>query len=367
MHPLFSSSRSFVAVLVFWLAICVCVALLLATIAKPHISSSVYASSFTLVMPWYSVYLFFCFSNFYVSQRLTLDNQSVLIAVTGQLSATLVSVALWLGIGFFWSGEMAIFGLDEGRTFFSYTLIVNGLLGGMLYITWIMVHLGYLTGVEREKNLAHRLQRELLINAIEFNAIKAAVHPHFMYNSLNTLANLSLIAPEKIHSMCVQMADFLRYSVNYAKKSEVTLGDELSHIKNYLAVEQERFTDNLRVEFHLEDSALQQRVFPLLLFPLVENSIKHGIGSSTEKGFIRVCAQCREQKVVVTVTNSFDPTGIKAQSTGIGLTSLRKRMEAHYGSLATLTVAASDTVFTVEIVMPHDPVQLVTHSPGQIT
>lgn len=362
MHPLFSSNRSFLAVLFFWLVISVFVAMLLVLIVQEVEVTNLYAQSFTLVVPWYLLFLFVCFSNFYICQLLPLNSSSVLVIIAVQWMATASSVGLWLLVGYLWSGEMVHFGFSDGRKLFLHTFNANWLLGAILYLIWILVHYVYFSAVSKERENSQVLQQKLLINDIEFKSVKAALHPHFMYNSLNMLANLSLVAPEKIHTICVQMADFLRYSVNYSKKERVTITDEINHIKNYLAIEQERFAEHLTVKFSVDKQVNERPVMPLLLFPLVENSIKHGIDSSTDPGFINIDIHTKDQRLIIHIENSFDKTGKRAASTGLGLVMLHKRLKAYYGSDATLRSDASDTCFKVQIDLPFSPAEPFTTS-----
>lgn len=361
MHPLLSAPRNFIVVFVFWLFICCCVAMLMVLLATNANIEQPYAHSFVLILPWYLFFLFVCFSNYYLCQLLQFNVYSLPVVIGSQFIALAISVSLWLLLGFGWASQMDNVGLLEGNFFYQRTFNGHCLLGAILYCTWILIHYTYLHAVANEQKKAEELQQQLLIKSIDFTSVKASVHPHFMYNSLNTLANLSLVAPEKIHGLCVQMADFLRYSVNYSSRPQVSLADEINHIQNYLAVERERFPEKIKLNIRISEQANAAQVFPLLLFPLIENSIKHGINSSTDSGFISVDATVANETLTVRIENSVDPSGTKADSTGIGLSTLRKRLHAHFGVNFQLYTKTTDGSFIVQVELPFT-IHLVTQS-----
>ncbi|SMF16640.1 Putative regulator of cell autolysis [Alteromonadaceae bacterium Bs31] len=351
MHPVFSSGRYFAATILFWASICFLFALLTVELAKTHISAP-YAESFSLVVPWYLILLFFCFSNIYVCRRVPLGSNSLTRVALFQWLSAALTTGLWLGLGYLWAGELAHLGLEQTRELYLKTLHIHWILGGSVYMLWVLIHYLYLKAAGSETVNSDQLRQELLVRDIELKAVKAAVHPHFMYNSLNMLANLSLAAPEKIHSICVQMSEFLRYSVNYSKKEHVTVADELKHIENYLSVERERFGDHLHVNFSIDDSICDYDIMPLILFPLVENAIKHGIDSQLEQGYIDIKLQGEKGKIHIDIKNSYDPQGRKMKNTGLGLEALAKRLNAYYGDAATITIDKSEKEYSLGIQLP---------------
>lgn len=339
MHPIFNANRSLLAVAVLWGVLCLLVTALIGWVLTNGHYDDLIASLFLLAFPWYFLLLFFCSSNLYICTRYPLDSSPLKDLVRAQCIAALGSVGLWLLLGWGWAELLNELGLNDVDNIFEHTLVLHLLLGLVLYGVWILVHYAFLIARNSEHLSAEALQQKLLISEIELQAVKATVHPHFMYNSLTMLANLSLIAPQKIHSICVQMSDFLRYSVNYAKKEQVTLGDEVNHIKNYLSVERERYGEHLTVNFNIDDNVLPLACMPLLLFPLVENSIKHGIGSNFENGFINITIQLQNNTIDIDISNSVDSQARPPQSTGIGLSSLKKRLGSFYGPAARIKIA----------------------------
>jgi len=357
MHPIFSSSRSFAALALIWLSIALLAAILVAVNSHSlSLDKNLYLQTLTWISPWYFVYLFFCLSNYYLCQRWPISSTSLAQLIGLQLFAGLVSTALWMALGFGWAHTLKQLGLSDVISLYEHTFIANSLLAAILYSAWILVHYLYLMATDNEERINESLQQQLLISEIELQTVKASTHPHFMYNSLNMLANLSLVAPEKIHDICVQMSEFLRYSVNYAKNPHVSIDDEVTHIQNYLNIERERFGNHLELHFDIDDKLRKEPCMPLLLFPLIENCIKHGIDSSLDQGSITLSIEEKNTTVLVHVENSYDAAGQRRDGTHLGLSSLKKRLYSYYGREASLEVNRTEHFFSVDILLPSQPV-----------
>ncbi len=355
MHPLFISNRSFFSLSILWALLCVVLAFILLQLAQAGGELIHWFTASVQLLPWYYLLLFFSISNLYLCRRLSLDQTDILVLIVAHGLAALTTVGLWLLSGWGWTILLDIIGLQNVHLLYSPLLLYHTLIGVLVYGVWLMVHYSFLTAAGDKVQNAKVLEQQLLISSIELQALRATVHPHFMYNSLNMLANLSLSEPEKIHGICVKMSDFLRYSVSYGKKPIVTLGDEIGHIKNYLAIEQERFGDKLRVNYQTDAIDLEIPTLPLVLFPLVENAIKHGIQSQLDGGYIDIALTEGRDSIRLEVINSFDPLGIKSQGTGHGLSTLRKRLTANYGVAVLFTTNKADTTFSVTIQLPKLP------------
>lgn len=360
MHPIFSSNRSLLTIALLWALVCALVAGLMHQVVTPIDVPLKKTTITALVFPWYFVLLFICSSNFYICLRFPLNSAQLTGLIGSQAGASIATVAIWLTIGWAWSEVLLLLRFSSASELFDATIVTHAILGAVFYGLWILVHYAFLIAKEDEHTSAEALQRQLLISDIELQAVKASVHPHFMYNSLNMLANLSLIAPEKIHDICVQMSSFLRYSVNYSKKENLTLGDELEHIRNYLAIEQERFGEHLQLNIQVDETVLDHQTIPLLLFPLVENSVKHGLGSHLNNGFIhidiakgKVDSTGAVSTIRVKVVNSVDSEGVRISSTRLGLSSLKKRLVSFYGTDAILRIEKGPNTYAVNLELPH--------------
>lgn len=349
MHPVFSSNRALQAIIVLWLALSFLLAFIVTEYSRAQLQDGL-----ILFTPWYFLLLFFCLPNFYICDRLPLEHTRLPRLLSAQMASTIATVFIWLLIGFFWAKHPPDIAADDSLVIFKSSMHINAAIGAGIYIGWIVFHYTWLVASGNEEDNSEKLRQKLLISQIELQVVRATTHPHFLYNSLNMLANLSLSAPEKIHSLCIQMSDFLRYSVNYAGKDQVTVNEELAHIQNYLNIEKERFGNRLTLEYNVDDEARPEPMIPLVLFPLVENGIKHGIDSSLDGGFIKVEIRKQGRRLVIEITNSFDSLGTKPRSTGLGQQSLRKRIMAHYGNSAEMHTHKENNQYRVTLVLPTD-------------
>lgn len=196
-------------------------------------------------------------------------------------------------------------------------------------------YFAYVNFRENERKL--KLEGELRQAALksELAAIKAQLNPHFLYNVFNTI-NASLPpGSETAREMVSHLADLFRYQLRATREDLVSLADELEFVSTYLELEHARFGDRLRVEINVEPELLTRKIPPMLLQPLVENSIKHGLSSLVEGGLITITVFARDEKLHFRIAD----TGVGAEDktklfgTGVGLTNTKLRLEKMYGSV----------------------------------
>jgi LytS/YehU family sensor histidine kinase len=187
----------------------------------------------------------------------------------------------------------------------------------------------------------------------ELRALKAQVNPHFLFNSLNSISALTSSDAIKAREMCVLLGDFLRRSLGLGEKSTIPLEEEMSLIHAFLAVEKIRFGVRLHMEENIVKEALAMDVLPLLLQPLIENAVTHGIANLVEGGWVRLDARCQNGALSIVVENKFDPDAPpRRQKNGMGLVNVRQRLEARYGDRASFAVKTEGDRFCVAITLP---------------
>jgi LytS/YehU family sensor histidine kinase len=199
------------------------------------------------------------------------------------------------------------------------------------------------------------LKYQVLSREAELRALRAQLHPHFLFNSLNSISALVGARPAEARRVCLLLADLLRQSLQAGQDDFSTLGQELSLVRKYLAVEKVRFGDRLRVEEQIEDEAETCRVPSLLLQPLAENAVTHGIASLLEGGTVRLRAGFRDGELLVAIENPRDESSPSRPGTGLGLDSVRRRIDAVYGREASVTIAREPSTFRVELRLPRSP------------
>jgi signal transduction histidine kinase len=200
-----------------------------------------------------------------------------------------------------------------------------GLLFTLLFTGLVMARHFYRTSVARAAQV-ERIRAELA--RAELRALRAQVHPHFLFNTLNSIAALIGENPPAAEDLVTRLGDVFRYSLTSARYEHVRFADELEFVRNCLAIEHARFGERLRVEETIEPGLEDVPVPPLLLQPLVENAVRHAVSPRTEGGRVRVEARRDGDRLRITVADDgpgFVP-GAATAGHGVGLESVRERL-----------------------------------------
>ncbi len=179
-----------------------------------------------------------------------------------------------------------------------------------------------------------RLEGELRTAALksELSALKAQLNPHFLYNVFNAISATVPAENEKTRQLIAELSDLFRYQLKASQVEKVTLREELSFVKKYLELEKERFQERLKIDIDVDEQILDELVPPMLLQPLVENSVKHGLSSLIQGGMISIVIKRKADKLAFEITD----TGVGIQDKtnifdkGIGLNNTKLRLEKMY-------------------------------------
>ncbi len=199
---------------------------------------------------------------------------------------------------------------------------------------------------------ARVLETSILARDAELKALKAQINPHFLFNSLNSISALTSKDPAKAQEMCILLADFLRMTLGLGEKTLVPLREELELLQRFLAIERVRFGERLQADAHVEAQAQACLLPPLILQPLVENAIIHGIAGLSAGGTVRLSAECNGGQLHLTIENSVDPDAAPSRKGGLGLANVRQRLETRYGKEASMKVTAEEELFRVTLSLP---------------
>ena len=196
-----------------------------------------------------------------------------------------------------------------------------------------------------------RQEMNRLVSQAELRALQSQINPHFLFNALNTLYGTIPREAAGARHMVINLAEIFRYFLQ-SDRTFVPLAQEMQIVRAYLEVEQLRLGDRLRVEFDVDDAALDVPVPVLSVQPLVENAIKHGVAQSSEPGYVRVRIERRGEQLNIVVENSNDRPDANVTGAGVGLQNVRRRLEICYGPAATLHLAPDSRKTTAEISIP---------------
>ena len=202
--------------------------------------------------------------------------------------------------------------------------------------------------IRRESELKSKVREA------EMNMLKFQLNPHFLFNSLNSISSLTMGSPEKAREMIIQLSDFLRYSLQQDGMQKSSLESELANIENYLTIEKIRFGEKLEFVKKIDEACLSCNIPSLILQPLFENAIKHGVYQSTGKVKIEIGCKQEGGMLVIWVKNNFDSeTGIK-KGAGIGLKNIAERLNLIYNANKLLEIKQETDRFTVFMHIPVD-------------
>jgi hypothetical protein len=306
-----------------------------------------------LAVPLALVYAFLCLSSWYLCRSFPIATSRLgPLAVTLAVGA-LVTGSLWLlGAATLASllGVLPIFAALPDHLSKAGPVIF--LVGVLLYLLVVALHYALIaleTAREEERRLAEMRD---LARAAELMALKDQLNPHFLFNCLNSISALTAVDPTRAREMCVLLSDFLRKTLGLSEKPSITLREEIALLHNYLAIEKVRFGDRLSVEEEIDERAGDCPVPPLLLQPLVENAVKHGIASAIPGGAIRLKARRSDGSVTIDLENAFDPDSAPATGAGVGLQNVRRRLAARWGDRAHLSEHRLFDLFRVQITIP---------------
>lgn len=252
---------------------------------------------------------------------------------------------------------------SEAQSWLGWQLLYGAIIYALLaVITWRAV-----ADEQAREEAARRLETEALRVRTELDALRGRLDPHFLFNTLHSLTILARHDPPRTEAALSQLSDLLRYVLDSDRgaRDYVRLGDELTFVQSYLALEGLRLGDRLRVELQVDDEALDALIPSLLLQPLVENAIRHAIAPRATGGLVRITAQYADDRLVLRVdddgadagreaaaVSEIAPSGRSTAGTGVALVTLRRRLALLYGTDASLDTQATPHGFRVAVAVP---------------
>ncbi len=277
-------------------------------------------------------------------------------------------VALGFVLALFWCafGYLFEYGVLQQANKSPYPLsvlfVTSWINAGIVMIAWLLAYFFYHIFERLNRLQVGQLQLAASVKEAELRALKWQVNPHFLFNSLNSLRALIEEDAPRAREAVTRLANILRYSLQSGQQETVPFDDEIRIVEDYLALEQVRHEDRLRVRWELVDEVALRPlpVPPMLLQTLVENAVKYGISPRREGGEIVVAALIEGAVLRIRVTNPGNlsapasPAAARAgSSTGVGLRNASERLKLLFGERAALTLLAEPAgCVTADVVIP---------------
>jgi sensor histidine kinase YesM len=202
-----------------------------------------------------------------------------------------------------------------------------------------------------EREIAEARAEQLVAEA-RLRSLESRLHPHFLFNTLNSISALIIVDPPRAEQMVGRLSALLRSSLDTSSRSLIPLGDELAMVEDYVDIERARFGDKLRGRVEVPAELWGAQVPPLSIQSLVENAVKHGITPKRSGGEVLVSASADNGQLTIEVSDTGDGFDLTAISAGHGLDSLVRRLDTLFSAAARLNVSRRGDRCVVQMVMP---------------
>ena len=346
MHPILGNFRRLLFYLAAWGPASAILIYLLASLG-----GLTWWQSLVLTYPLCAVYAFVCLSAWYSCRSIPFESSSAWLA---HLAAACIASLLWIGVARVLASvltQTASFPGLERQIARAYPILFGS--GVFLYLLAVALYYILLSNEAAHEAARREIEAQSLARESELKALKTQVNPHFVFNCLNSISALTSSDPATAREMCIRLAEFLRKTLGLGEKSQISLQEELDLVHAYLSVEQIRFGARLRLEESTDPTTLAYSVPPLLLQPLVENAIRHGIATLSEGGWIKLeITNSNPESLTINIENNFDPDAPRRKGANIGLKNVRQRIDATYGSRARFDVRAEGGNFRIALQLP---------------
>jgi len=262
-----------------------------------------------------------------------------------------ISLALWILI----TKYFVLLILPEDNDYLAYWAATFPIRIGTGVYIYFLIMLAYFLFFNlynlSEKNVKEA-RLESLVKETELKMLRSQINPHFLFNSLNSISSLTITDPDKARDMVIRLSEFMRYALSKKDEQPVTLRSELENLRLYFEIEKVRFGDRLSTEEDIQEKCLEVKMPVMLLQPLYENAIKHGVYESTESVSIKTMISCKNDYVEIVISNNYDPSPSSVKGTGTGLINVSRRLDLVYGKRASIKTIKENGIYSVSLFIP---------------
>jgi hypothetical protein len=347
MHPILERGGRLATYIGLWVLAGTLLALLLG--GRMHLN---WMQALGVALPIAWAYAFVCLSSWYVARSLPISSSGATRILSTAIVAAVLSSGAWLAMARLWLSFLIARGwIPQSARAGGHESLVFGF-GMLLYLLSIAVSYLLITVEETQEAERRALHVQVLAREAELRSLRAQIDPHFLFNCLHSISALTSVDPPAARRMCLLLGDFLRETLALGGEARITVARELKLVERFLAVERIRFGDRLDVEIATAPEAASGLLPPLLLQPIVENAVTHGIAHMLGRGTIRIAAARSGGRLSIRIENPCDPDRPRGTGSGVGLANVRARLRALHGADAQVTTAEQDGLWRVELSCP---------------
>lgn len=284
--------------------------------------------------------------------RYNQSNQNFILLFSSHIVSSLLLIGFWLISGYL----ILRYAINDVHylSFLDSSFPWRIISGMFYYSLFILVYYVVVYYKDIQNKIEKEANLKTLIKEVELKALKNQINPHFLFNSLNSVSSLTITSPQKAQEMIIQLSDYLRYSLSNEEQQITTLKTELENIKLYLEIEKIRFGDRLKFQFNCNEESLNATIPAMILQPLFENAIKHGVYESTETINVDLVSNMEEKTLNIALINNYDATSKPIKGEGIGLNNVYERLFLIYRENDLVELNKTHDLFTVSLKIPQN-------------
>lgn len=345
-HPIIANRSRFLAYWLIWTLLGLVQSMLLYLLADSGIIASLLDGMLSAI-----IFALISLVIWFPATQMKYDRNNLLMLIINHISISALSILSW----FFSVRFLLITILPEVDTHLNVWERTASFRVGTGIFLYIVVILVYYLMISFE-NIARKNMKEAklenMLRETELLMLRSQINPHFLFNSLNSVSSLTLTNPNRAREMVIKLSDFMRYALTRKEDQTVPLETELGKLRLYLDIEKVRFGEKLILKEDISDECLKHMVPNMILQPLYENAVKHGVYESVDKVYINLTTKQTDKGILIIISNNFDPDSIPAGGTGTGLPNVRRRLELFYGNRAWIKTVKRLKEFTAELFIP---------------
>lgn len=286
----------------------------------------------------------------YVARYNSPSRSSVVSLLINHLASLMLITVIWIALGSYLTNLFIV--SKTYNNFLEETIPWRIISAIFLYFIIALIYYLILYYNDLQERRSVELKLIDMVSESELNLLKSQINPHFLFNSLNSISSLTISDSAKAQEMIIKLSDFLRYTVSKDDNRFTKLEQELENIQRYLDIEKIRFGDKLQFEFDVSDLCYDAYIPVMILQPLYENALKHGVYESSEPIVIRTECVYKSDHVFIRILNNYEKSVSVKKGAGIGLKNIRERLKLIYKHSDLLKIIKTENEFEVQLFIP---------------